>query len=441
MPGTARVTINGPIVSAPDENTQWPYTTLQSVQEQLDWQAPYTDVWVTINSQGGNADEGFGIYDLLRTQPVPVTTEAVGQCSSIASIIFLAGTTRRAHKNLNYTVHYPFGGASGTAAEVTAFALALQDLENRLVGTYTERGTVTDEVIRPLLQADTALTSEQLLAFGLATLIVEPVLALASFNRRNISATTNPAAAAAPKPMALPAKKPAAATAPRMNISQAWAAVKAAVLGTRFAMSVTTDAGAALEIANAEGADPAAGDAVTDAEGNPAADGTYTLDTKATVTVKDGKVETYTPAPAASTADAEANAAADETEEVDVTATPTTLEEAQRIIQALQGNQRSAAAPATRSAAAPAQRRAAAPAAAAAPNQQLLDSLNVLGSLITSGGAGVEANDTNTRHASSSRGGASTVADANSEAAKQAALDNIRSRNAKNATTRNGQRR
>ena len=47
-------------------------------------------IHILINSPGGSADSGFGIFDLLRFIKPPVVTVAVGLVASAASIILLA---------------------------------------------------------------------------------------------------------------------------------------------------------------------------------------------------------------------------------------------------------------------------------------------------------------------------------------------------------------
>lgn len=54
-------------------------------------------IYVYINSPGGDADSGFGIYDMLRFIDAPVITVVCGLCASAAVTIFLA-----ADKGKNY---------------------------------------------------------------------------------------------------------------------------------------------------------------------------------------------------------------------------------------------------------------------------------------------------------------------------------------------------
>jgi ATP-dependent protease ClpP protease subunit len=64
----ARITISGPIVlDGAEVDYCYPYTTLADVQSQLEYNKPYDTVRIIINSPGRRVDEGFALYDLLRS--------------------------------------------------------------------------------------------------------------------------------------------------------------------------------------------------------------------------------------------------------------------------------------------------------------------------------------------------------------------------------------
>ena len=50
---------------------------------------------VTINSTGGDVNHALAIYNLLRKKCKPVETEMIGMCASSATIIAMAGDTRK----------------------------------------------------------------------------------------------------------------------------------------------------------------------------------------------------------------------------------------------------------------------------------------------------------------------------------------------------------
>ena len=54
---------------------------------------------VHINSPGGDVNEGFAMHDFLVASGKEIETIIEGQCASIATIVFLAGTTRKITEN------------------------------------------------------------------------------------------------------------------------------------------------------------------------------------------------------------------------------------------------------------------------------------------------------------------------------------------------------
>ena len=64
---------------------------------------------IIVNSPGGSADSGFGIYDMLRFVKPPVVTLTAGLCASAAVIIFLAGEKEKrfALPNSRFLIHQP----------------------------------------------------------------------------------------------------------------------------------------------------------------------------------------------------------------------------------------------------------------------------------------------------------------------------------------------
>lgn len=98
---------------------------------------------VIINSQGGNADSGFGIYDMLKFIKPPVITLTAGLCASAAIIIFLAGDEgkRFALPNARFLLHQPSTSAVGPASDLEITAnqiLKIRDQFNRIIANETK---------------------------------------------------------------------------------------------------------------------------------------------------------------------------------------------------------------------------------------------------------------------------------------------------------------
>ena len=307
----ARITISGPIVlDGAEVDYCYPYTTLADLQSQLEYSKPYDTVRVIINSPGGRVDEGFAMYDLLRSlEGVTVITEMIGQCSSIATAPFLAGSVREVHPHCTSLVHLPTGGILGANAdEAAAWAASLASDEARLLALYAERAGVDPVAFTDVMRAQTTLTAEQLLSYGFATQIVQPATALAL---RPTTATTAPAPAGD--------QAPGWAQHLMTTFKNGLAGLNAAMSALRkpttnqatpdatTALDVTTTAGTVLSIATGDRDTYQVDDTVADADGNAVADADYALQDGNTITVAAGAITVITPASTDSAATSDAD--------------------------------------------------------------------------------------------------------------------------------------
>jgi len=135
---------------------------------------PNKPITVIINSQGGNADSGFGIYDLLKFIKPSVITITAGLCASAAVMIFLAGDKgkRLSLPNSRFLLHQPSTSAVGPASDLEITAnqiLKIRDQFNLIVAreTDTDIKKVTEDSNR-----DFWLSAEEALDYGLVSKII-----------------------------------------------------------------------------------------------------------------------------------------------------------------------------------------------------------------------------------------------------------------------------
>ncbi|MGQ9615322.1 MAG: ClpP family protease [Spirochaetota bacterium] len=108
----------------------------------LEKENPKKPITLIINSQGGSADSGFGIYDMLRFVKPPIITLTAGLCASAAVIIFLAGEKgkRFSLPNSRFLIHQPSTSAVGPAADLEITAnqiLKIRDQFNLIISNET----------------------------------------------------------------------------------------------------------------------------------------------------------------------------------------------------------------------------------------------------------------------------------------------------------------
>ena len=131
---------------------------------------------VHIDSYGGAVSEGWAIYNALREHPAKIVTFGDGFVASAALYPFMAGDERYASNLSAYFFHQVMTGASGYAEDLRRAADEADILTEIGMAAFTERANITEEEVRQLMEAETWLSPQQALDYGIATAIVsDPV--------------------------------------------------------------------------------------------------------------------------------------------------------------------------------------------------------------------------------------------------------------------------
>ena len=140
----------------------------------LENEDPKKVVTVIINSPGGEADAGFGMYDMLRFVTCPVRTIVAGLCASAAVMVFLGGD--RGHRfslpSSRFLLHQPSSQSFGQASDLEIASreiLRLRDQYNRVVAEETGR---TLEKVTEDADRDFWMSSGEAAEYGLVTKVV-----------------------------------------------------------------------------------------------------------------------------------------------------------------------------------------------------------------------------------------------------------------------------
>ena len=100
----------------------------------LQMEEPEKDIHVYINSPGGSITAGLAIYDTMQFLKCDVATYCIGQAASMGAVLLCAGTKgkRYALPNSRVMIHQPWGGAQGTASDISLQAKEILLLKARL---------------------------------------------------------------------------------------------------------------------------------------------------------------------------------------------------------------------------------------------------------------------------------------------------------------------
>lgn len=92
------------------------------------------EISVYLNTPGGSVTAGLAIYDTLQYLPNPVATYCIGQCSSMGALLLAAGSAGKRYSlpNGRIMIHQPWGGAEGSATDITIQAREITRLKARL---------------------------------------------------------------------------------------------------------------------------------------------------------------------------------------------------------------------------------------------------------------------------------------------------------------------
>lgn len=131
-------------------------------------------ITVIINSPGGEADSGFGIYDMLRFIDMPVRTLVAGLCASAAVMIFLGGADgqRFTLPNSRFLLHQPSSQSMGQASDLQIASDEIARLRERYNKIVAEVSGKDIEKVNEDADRDFWMTAEEAVEYGLAKAII-----------------------------------------------------------------------------------------------------------------------------------------------------------------------------------------------------------------------------------------------------------------------------
>ena len=127
---------------------------------------------VYIDSYGGSVSEGWAIYNALLEHPAQVDTYGMGFVASAAVFPYLAGENRFASNLSAYYLHQVMIGVAGYADELRAAAKEADMMTEIGIHAFLDRTNMDAGTVRKMMQAETWLTPEQALGYGIATAIL-----------------------------------------------------------------------------------------------------------------------------------------------------------------------------------------------------------------------------------------------------------------------------
>ena len=137
---------------------------------------PKKDIDLYINSPGGSVTAGLAIYDTIQTLTCDVKTYCLGQCASMGAVLLAAGAAgkRYALPNSRIMIHQPWGGAEGTAADISIQAKEILRLKAMLNNILSSHSGQPLKKIEKDTERDFFMSAEEAVAYHLVDSVIQP---------------------------------------------------------------------------------------------------------------------------------------------------------------------------------------------------------------------------------------------------------------------------
>lgn len=166
-PKKGELLIYGPIFS--EKIFSWEVAPRELIEE-IEALGDIDELWVRINSPGGDAFAGLTINNILRRQKAEVIAHIDGMAASAASVIAMGADRIIMPANSLMMIHKAWTFTLGNADELREQAAALDKVDGAVVASYMQHATVEQSEIDAMLASgDTWLSPEEALEMGLAT--------------------------------------------------------------------------------------------------------------------------------------------------------------------------------------------------------------------------------------------------------------------------------
>ena len=149
-------------------------TSDQFVQE-LDQAAKHTsNVFLSINSPGGDVFAAIAIYNALQRYQGKITAQVDGVAASAASLILMAASHIRMPENTMIMIHEPWTVTGGGAEDLRRQADMMDKVKASFVAAYVKRSKQPEQEIIRMMEETTWLDAFEAQRLGFCDEIVDP---------------------------------------------------------------------------------------------------------------------------------------------------------------------------------------------------------------------------------------------------------------------------
>lgn len=142
----------------------------------LQHQDPTRDIWIYINSPGGEIRSGLAIYDTMQLVSPDICTICIGRTASMATVLLAGGAKGKRYALPNATIHsHPAGGGTqGYAPDVERAVQEMLRLQRVLRELMAKDTGQPIERLEKDFSRDMYMNAQQAVEYGLIDAILEP---------------------------------------------------------------------------------------------------------------------------------------------------------------------------------------------------------------------------------------------------------------------------
>jgi len=143
----------------------------------LESENPEIDIYMYVNSPGGEVTAGMAIYDTMQFIRPDVSTIVMGQACSMGSLLATAGAKGKRFilPNARHMIHQPSGGARGQATDMLIQVEEILAMKKSLTQIYVDHNSADktfDELSRDM-ERDFFMSARDAVTYGLADSVIE----------------------------------------------------------------------------------------------------------------------------------------------------------------------------------------------------------------------------------------------------------------------------
>ena len=135
----------------------------------LESDEPDQDIYLYVNSPGGQVSSGMAVYDTMQYIKPDVQTICIGQAASMGALLLSAGAKgkRFALPHARIMIHQPSGGFQGQHTDIEIQAKEISRIREILDGVLATHSGQNAKKVRRDTERDHYMTGEEALSYGL----------------------------------------------------------------------------------------------------------------------------------------------------------------------------------------------------------------------------------------------------------------------------------